>query len=176
MRMAKANRRKMRRHCIAPAKPQNHQKTSRGKMTKEINIEIPQPPPILEQDNWIALCMIAQALGLGMIDIIVGLLPIVDKIHTEAFNQGVAAGAECVFKSIINANKYDEITQSANDISPIPGKRELQKYAWWINVDVDIHCVCGEYIQISRETKDEALTCENCGASFATTITTSRRE
>jgi len=38
-------------------------------------------------------------------------------------------------------------------------------YAWWTNVDVEIHCYCGAYIQCSEE--EVTKRCPNCGQKWS---------
>ena len=39
--------------------------------------------------------------------------------------------------------------------------RSKHKYAWWLNVDVEVHCVCGDYVQFVDPEQEKA--CEECG-------------
>ena len=40
--------------------------------------------------------------------------------------------------------------------------KEKQIYGWYINVDLEIHCMCGEYIQNSQDDEYYKV-CPNCG-------------
>lgn len=48
-----------------------------------------------------------------------------------------------------------------------------QIYSWWPNADIDIHCVCGRYIQVSCNVAEEPQTetCQNCGQKWKTALT-----
>ncbi len=50
-----------------------------------------------------------------------------------------------------------------------------QIYGWWLNVDVEIHCPCGSYIQIS-DGETTIKRCSNCGQWWVLSITANMLE
>jgi len=46
--------------------------------------------------------------------------------------------------------------------------KEKQIHQWYINVDLEIHCMCGQYIQNSDE-DDYYKVCPNCGQRWLVT-------
>jgi len=45
---------------------------------------------------------------------------------------------------------------------------EKQTEVWYINVDLEIHCMCGKYIQNS-DSGEYYVTCPNCGQLWLVT-------
>lgn len=47
-------------------------------------------------------------------------------------------------------------------------KEELQVFGWWTNADIDIHCVCGKYVQFSPEITENGIVeaCDTCGQKW----------
>lgn len=43
--------------------------------------------------------------------------------------------------------------------------KSKHKYGWWLNIDIELHCYCGEYIQIC-DGDEQVFTCSNCGQQW----------
>jgi predicted RNA-binding Zn-ribbon protein involved in translation (DUF1610 family) len=46
--------------------------------------------------------------------------------------------------------------------------KSKQTGVWYLNVDVELHCYCGQYIQNCNEVN--LITCPNCGQRWLITV------